>query len=138
MAKDCWPSNSSEQSSTNESGEPCCHYRVFLGVSVEDLRLLPGVQGVVDQGGQHHVVVEVGAVGVLVQVDRVQEDPQSVGGEARDGVPECDAVTWQSELNTESSCLRYTGGSLQLSYAIKTRQDDENVLCCVFKAEMLL
>ena len=73
---------------------------MFLRVSVENLGLFPGVQSVVDQGGQHNVVVEVGAFGVLVQVDRVQEDPQSVGGEARDGVPECDAVTWQSELNT--------------------------------------
>ena len=62
--------------------------RMFLGVGVEDLRLLPGLQGVVDQSGQHHVVVEVGVVRVLVQVDRVEEDPQPVRGEPREGVPE--------------------------------------------------
>ena len=95
-----------------------------LGVSVEDLRLLPGVQGVVDQGGQHHVVVEVRAGGVLVQVDRVQEDPQSVGGEARDGVPECDAVTWQSELNTpvQLSQIHWGLTPALLCHKDKTRQ----------------
>ena len=65
---------------------------MFLGVGVEDLRLLPGLQGVVDQGGQHHVVVEVGVVRVLVKVDRVEEDPQPVGGEAGQRVPEGHAV----------------------------------------------
>ena len=53
-------------------------YRVFLRIGIENLGLLPGVQRVVDQGGEHHVVVEVGAVGLLVQVDRVQQHPQSV------------------------------------------------------------
>ena len=52
---------------------------MFLRIGVENLGLLPGVQRVVDQGGEHHVVVEVGAVGLLVQVDRVQQHPQSVG-----------------------------------------------------------
>ena len=51
---------------------------MLLRVGVEDLGLLPGVERVVDEGGQHHVVVEVGAVGLLVQVDRVQQHPQSV------------------------------------------------------------
>ena len=53
-------------------------YRVLLGVGVEDLRLLPVVQGVVDQGGEDHVVVEVGGVRVRVEVDGVQEDAEPV------------------------------------------------------------
>ena len=72
-------------------------YRVFLRIGVENLGLLPGVQSVVYQGGQHHVVVEVGAVRVLVQVDGMEQDPQSVGREAGDGVPEGDAVTLEEK-----------------------------------------
>ena len=53
-------------------------YRVLLGIGVEDLRLLPVVQGVVDQGGEDHVVVKVGGVRVRVKVDGVQEDAEPV------------------------------------------------------------
>ena len=82
-----------EQQSISISPRPSSAYRVFLRISIENLSFLPGVESVVDQGGQHHVVVEVGACRVLVQVDRVEQDPQSVSREAGDGVPERDAVT---------------------------------------------
>ena len=68
-------------------------YRVLLGIRVQNLRLFPGVESVVDKRGQHHVVVEVRIIGVLVQVDRVEQDPEPVRRQAGDGVPERDAVS---------------------------------------------
>ena len=52
-------------------------HRVLLGVGVEHLGLLPVVQGVVNQRGQHHVVVEVRGVWVRVKIHGVQEHAES-------------------------------------------------------------
>ena len=51
-------------------------HRVLLGVGVEHLRLLPVVQRVVNQRGQHHVIIEVRGVRVSVEIHRVQEDAE--------------------------------------------------------------
>ena len=49
---------------------------MLLWVCVEHLGLLPVIQGVVYQSGQHHVIVKVWGVRVCVKIDRVKEDSE--------------------------------------------------------------
>ena len=49
---------------------------MLLWVCVEHLSLLPVIQGVVYQSGQHHVIVKVWGVRVCVKIDRVKEDSE--------------------------------------------------------------
>ena len=58
-------------------------HRVLLRVGVEHLRLLPVVQGVVNQRGQHHVVIEVRSVRVSVKIDRFSQlsEPEFIPSE---------------------------------------------------------
>ena len=51
-------------------------HRVLLGVGVQHLGLLPVVQGVIYQSGQHHVIIEVGGVRVSVKIDGVKKDTE--------------------------------------------------------------
>ena len=66
---------------------------MILGVSVENLSILPVSKSIVNQSCEDHIVVEVWRLRIFIKVDRMKEDTESVSREARDGIGEGDTVT---------------------------------------------
>ena len=66
---------------------------MILGVSVENLSILPPSKSIVNQSREDYIVVKVWSLRVFIEVDRMKEDAEPVSREAGDGVGEGDTVT---------------------------------------------